>query len=355
MALNDVILKYIEVGDEGTVTIKSECSLLDCYGEIARKLGLPDPALIGPGHPRALLDIASLFGKRGADYLVRPLSHGSSDLKLSRGETLYYLPSEPFELTLLVHLGEQNGWPVGAKLLAQWFKGPKNTVPKLGTPDKTTITMGWVLGFERARKVYDTMIRDKIWCNLAAKKLIIRKIRAGRPPLVALTDPALMDQHVIQERQVGSTPNDAWRVLNQGSAARAIDDLDFALHHFQFRMAIDGKITTGPGPNRRTVRIEQVGIYVYEEVEFDRNDQDLFCWNPLTGKVTFWKDEHSTKISNASFRRWRKKHGKGCNYLVYSFPKITAVNDTFDFNFTFDDRYDAPALPASPKRQYPQP
>src|SRR5262249_50748579 len=70
----------------------------------------------------------------------------------------------------------------GARLQDVWFAGPANSDPARGTPDTTTIRMDtWALTFQRARDVYNNLVRDKIWANAAAHDVILRMLnRQGK-------------------------------------------------------------------------------------------------------------------------------------------------------------------------------
>lgn len=58
-----------------------------------------------------------------------------------------------------------------------WFSGNVSIAPKYGLPDTTTISMDWVPGFLRARKVHDRLMKERIWANVAAQKEIVESLR----------------------------------------------------------------------------------------------------------------------------------------------------------------------------------
>src|SRR5438132_4088193 len=50
--------------------------------------------------------------------------------------------------------------------------------PKYGLPDTTTIQMdSWVLTFPRAKKIYDQLMKERIWMNAAAQGEITKLLR----------------------------------------------------------------------------------------------------------------------------------------------------------------------------------
>ena len=98
-------------------------------------------------------------------------------------EEEYLIPEEPSpckkletRLPELPNIMHSLGWTNGESLMRGWFSRPANDEPGEGIPDNSTITMDWVLGYERAKKVYDQAIKDKVWVNAAAQKLIENKL-----------------------------------------------------------------------------------------------------------------------------------------------------------------------------------
>jgi len=61
-------------------------------------------------------------------------------------------------------------WDQGADLLETWFGRPPAIMPNYSAPVTDIIKIDWVLGFGRARAVYDQMIRERVWTNDAAQR-----------------------------------------------------------------------------------------------------------------------------------------------------------------------------------------
>jgi Family of unknown function (DUF6402) len=223
-----------------------------------------------------------------------------------------------------------NGWTEAAKLLDKWFADPANSTAAAGRPDTTTVTMDWVLGFSRAKVVFDEIKDQKLWVNEAARKQIVtllmklgklqqRKVDFGD---LAFPVPTLNNDY-IQFRAVGNMLTDP------------IDGLFAALGRFVFRVAVKGSVS--PQVVRSTLRYEvqitDVGIYVYDIFDFS-GFQPLGFWNPTTnyaGRNPF----HGTLVTNKDFRDWRDNkqlsHGKGGDFLVFSDLKTIHLSspDTF--------------------------
>lgn len=69
--------------------------------------------------------------------------------------------------------------------------------------------------------------------------------------------------------------------------------------------------------------VTSVGVYVRDSYDFV-DEQSLGYWNSRTNYAgrNFLKGD---KVSNASFRDYAKKTGKGADFLVYSYIKITTL------------------------------
>ena len=75
-------------------------------------------------------------------------------------------------LTNIPKIMRANRMPIGAALMESWFLRPVAIKPAYGTTDTSTVKMSWVLGFKRAKEVYDGIVSGKIWANYAAQKVI---------------------------------------------------------------------------------------------------------------------------------------------------------------------------------------
>ena len=70
---------------------------------------------------------------------------------------------DKFKLTSLPRIMRANGWEIGAQLMEKWFSGEAYTYPHNDSDDPSfnrdtsIVTLGWALGFPRAKAVYDSM------------------------------------------------------------------------------------------------------------------------------------------------------------------------------------------------------
>jgi RHS repeat-associated protein len=202
-----------------------------------------------------------------------------------------------------------NGWNEAGTLLDRWFGNP--TIGPVQS-DTTTIRMDWVLGFARARTVYDSIFSGAIYRNDAAKREIMRLlIRTGARAgdyFGNLNRPVLdVDNNYVNSRVVGS-PSDP------------LDGLLAALGRFQFRIAVEGSVCA-IRPTSALVQLHRVGVYVRDSFDF-QGEQHLGYWNDRTnygGRNPFRGDA----VRNRDFRAYSAANGVGQDFMVYSDIKIT--------------------------------
>src|SRR6266478_2033395 len=75
-----------------------------------------------------------------------------------------------------------NRWEQGAQLLETWLERPPAIEPNYSKPVVDVIKMDWVLGFPRARKVYDEIIKNRIWTNAASQKRMADFLKSKPKP-----------------------------------------------------------------------------------------------------------------------------------------------------------------------------
>jgi hypothetical protein len=202
-----------------------------------------------------------------------------------------------------------NGMSNGASLMDHWFGGS-------GATNKTTITMNWVLGYRRAKTVWDDIINNKLYVNRAAQEVIVRMLKSngkyysGGPFGKLSGDVEVLDKDYVQQRPVGSIFD-------------PIDDMFAALGKFNLRVLVKGNVCV-LGVTR-LIRIEKIGIYVADSYDFT-GWQPLGFWNSRTN----YAGKDPTKgdfVENADFRR----HGGGRNFKVFSEVKIKSIRPATHF------------------------
>ena len=92
-----------------------------------------------------------------------------------------------------------------------------------------------------------------------------------------------------------------------------------ALGRFAFRVIVAGSITPfrTSGTQQYRIMITDVGIYLRDSFDFN-GDQFLGFWDDSDNSVSIVNPLSGTAVSNKDFRDWRKNHGKGGDFLVFS-------------------------------------
>lgn len=250
------------------------------------------------------------------------------------------------DITKLPAVMRENKWERGAQLMEKWFTDPANSVPAQGIASTDIVTMDWVLGFSRAREVYERLITERIWLNEAARKeivkLLAKKNAIGNSKQRFLLPRMIqaMEQEAIQFRVVGG---------NVDMLVGPMDDLRAALANFTFRVVVAGtvepemvtqKVASGAAPKvangNYLVTIETVGVYIKDSYDFNDaagEDQDLGNWNIEKNSVGRTGLNGGFNVHNSDFRKWRTANGKGGDFLVYSNMRELrqTANNTFVF------------------------
>lgn len=228
----------------------------------------------------------------------------------------------PYDLTKIPGIMRKNGWNKGAALMEAWFAGASNDKPERGKPDTTSITMSWVLGFERAKEAYDEMVKERAWVSPKAKNEIVKMLKAqgklsGQDVMFGRAyDAKTLDKNYVQYRTVGNYLRDPF------------DDLNMALGYFVFRATVGGRVMPWNGGHR--IIIDEVAIYVRDSYDFN-GEQALGVWSD-DEFIGGWSVVRGYSVSNASFREWRKANGRGGDYLIFSDARVHrfGVPDVFD-------------------------
>ena len=238
-----------------------------------------------------------------------------------------------FAITDIPRIQHALGWGPAAVLLDDWFSRSAST--GFGSPNTTAVTMAYVLGFSRAKTVYDAMVSDRIWINSVAQTLV--KNRALPLPGPGVTrafgrvtgSPVTLDTNHVNHR-----------IVSQGIFA-PLDGLAGALANFGFYVLVQGRISDigaspwySPFTSRiYRINIDNVGIYIKDSFDFNGN-QDLGCWDPVANTVsrTSIGNPNAHCVNNETFRNWRLANGRGGDFLVFSDIQTLSVSDSFEFN-----------------------
>lgn len=225
--------------------------------------------------------------------------------------------------------------------MSKWFRSAARQVPNYAPPDTTTIKMSWVLGYSRPKALYDSIFKDRIWANKAARKLLAKRLKSWRFLTAASTQrfdqtrkqPSMLESEYINYRPYGGgysgysgyygslgTSGSGYSVYGNSNNASGqiyggLNDLVAALGAFTFRVVLAGSVT--PVSGRHQVTIDKVGVYMRDSFDFE-GFQFLGFWDDSDNSVSALNPFSGTAVFNSTFRDYRDNNHMGGDMLVFS-------------------------------------
>lgn len=204
-------------------------------------------------------------------------------------------------------------------MMEHWFAGTPgcdNALPP------GSVHMSWILGFERAKKVYDSIFSTRMYKSRRAiakiKEMVIRTTFGTRGRFCSLGRPATdLENDYVQYASVGKS--------------YSVDELNGALGAFNFHIAVSGRV------QHHCIVVDTVGVYAKDEYTFRDKDwierrisQPLGFWNASNNKMglTF-----GAYVSNASFQRYQRDNKKGADFDIYSDVAVVPLKDEFTIKY----------------------
>lgn len=272
----------------------------------------------------------SSYTLHAGQILVAPV--GGSPAQRAYAEKMALFTA--IDLTKIPGVMWKNGWTKGAQLMTKWFSrralpnalGNK-WVTSLVNCDTTTIKLWWVLTYSQPNGIYRKIWREQMWQNMPARKELIKQLKmtgkVGKPGTVTFGDfrqsvPTIdMYQYVIN-----SLPFSPGATMN----SVGLNDLIAALASFNFKVAVTGSVTGS------VVTIKQASIFVKDTYDFQKPVQALGTWDIADATVGRVMNRGGIPVTNEHFREWRKLHGRGGDFLVYTDMKIINLTAPVSFN-----------------------
>lgn len=278
------------------------------------------------------------------------------------------------------------GWKVSAKLARIWFAGPAhvyNDDPKSVQPlNESDVTLDWALKFGSVKRKYEDLLANDIYKDAAvdlARKKVFDKIgkRFSEEKTTNLsfsTTQSLADIrqfHIDWQFQLASISD--WNTME----GRAPTDLTGALANFNIYVAI-GRVEVSGEKYFRYEKsnnfycfnaigsITHVYVYVKDNYSFNgkqylghwnkhgviiapgalltessspKRDSDIDIWvksiNKPVDTRTSWfgkfrEPDVYFPVYNADYNRWREKHHRGQDFMVYSKPVYLKLRKPID-------------------------
>ncbi len=287
------------------------------------------------------------------------------------------VPVEVPKLTDLPGYMDTRGWPISALLMRKWFAGParamtldekKGKIPPEQYPaalvDTTSVTLEWVLGFARVKKLYDNFFSYNFsgaykFDSPKARLELLKSIKRANlftnqnETFGDLSKPPIWQHKRWQFNyfKVDVDPDDRFFVY-----MGELDDLFGALAGFGVYVAAAGTVTpitkeVGAGKERKVlltgyeVTIPQVLVYARDTYDFI-GDQYLGHWSKTGPKVEadyftadkferlkpsdyqlYYEDgEIKFPVGNWNFNDYRARHKKGGDLLIFTNGRKLRLN-----------------------------
>ncbi|WP_196799081.1 DUF6402 family protein [Burkholderia cepacia] len=293
----------------------------------------------------------------------------------------------PFDLQDVPIAMDNLGWKVSAKLARSWFARPEhvydNDTKSVQPVDSDTVTLDWALKFGRVRGKYERFLEKDIYSPKAVAtaednvKPFVQKLLANRSPVLNFNTSGylgdLRQLHVDWEFQLLSISD--WDTFEN----LAPTDLTGALANFNIYAAIGNVEISGDKYYRYVGKdsyycVDAVGaithIYVYLKDNYSFNgkqylghwnkhgviiapgpvlsgaassspkrDTDMDVWVKSVDKPVdtrrglfgkFREPDVFYPVYNSDYSRWRNKHHRGGDFMVYSKPVYLKLRKPID-------------------------
>lgn len=279
------------------------------------------------------------------------------------------------------------GWTVSAKLARMWFAGPAHIYdnnPKSVQPiNDTDVTLDWTLRFGRVRKKYENFLASDIYSQNAVDtatdniKAFVQNLFTERNSVFSFNTSAFLRDirqfHIDWQFQKlaisdgdtfdGITLTDLTGALANFNIYAAIGNVDISTEKY-YKYEKDNTLYC----LNATGRITHIYAYVKDNYSFNgkqylghwnkhgviiapgtwltgsggpKSDSDLDIWvkainKPVDTRKSFFgkfkEPDVYFPVFNADYNRWREKHHRGGDFMVYSKPVYLKLRKPIEIN-----------------------
>jgi hypothetical protein len=290
---------------------------------------------------RSSVDRRADIGQDRADIVAPPIKGPSSILQPQTSSATKPMsdPCLAKDVTKIPVIMDRLNFTQGARLMRKWLGTPAGNGLLI---DDSTITMDFVLRFDRAKQWHRDIILKKSWFRPGRTAELLTREGFNRPG-------AKFDFTRMK-------PIDLKPGLNQksfevsyvqcGGALDPPDGLKAALGVFSLMIVVGGQVDNDQEVNGLRVTITKVGVFVADKFDFEDSlvdkirgtaaaygtSQPLGVWNACRNTVKNELDVATNEASgdhaytNRDFRDFRDRTGRGRDLWVLSDVKVT----TFD-------------------------
>ncbi len=367
-------------GAQGCIPLDTQQSVsIDRLAPGEKPPPLPPKITTEPANARQRTEVPQPSKKPKADQPKIKESPKQLDAEVCENPPLFDLQDVPVAMDNL-------GWKVSAKLARAWFAGPAhiyNDDPKSVQPlNENDVTLDWALKFGSVRRKYENLLSNDIYKDAAielATKKVFDKIskRFSNEKTTSLSFSAtqllrdIRQFHIDWQFQLLSISD--WNTME----GRAPTDLTGALANFNICVAIGNVEISGEKYFRyersnnfycldAIGKITHVYVYVKDNYSFNgkqylghwnkygviiapgallaessspKRDSDMDIWVKSVNKPVdtrtgwfgkFKEPDVYFPVYNADYNRWREKHHRGEDFMVYSKPVYLKLRKPID-------------------------
>lgn len=229
------------------------------------------------------------------------------------------------------------GWKNAVAFQERWFRAPAEDNYKRNPVDNS-LTMDWVLSFERAKAKYNEILEQGVWRTPNAINALFDQITQmlqdgtenggivlptadNKEVIFGSFRSDLITHQDTGEDEPRQTPHYhryqyQFHKLVQPKSSDYLDDLYGTLGDFNFNIAPIG-ILKYQGENNYRVKLEKIIIYIGDDFTYN-GSQDLGFWNIKDNKVDLSSFISGELIGDESYRNWRANHNRGGDFYVFS-------------------------------------
>jgi len=248
------------------------------------------------------------------------------------------------------------GWTTAAALMERWFEGPGWQMPedwktKETQPhpmslsdlqcDEGIVKMEWAMGYQRCRDA--VALAQSRLTTVAGVELLKEDLKyagwKGEQPLS-------LGIYGMSAREMDATSQ--VNIAKFGDAWDALDDMYGALGKATVKMGVVGRAVRDNGSStgvpRHLFHVEYLGFYIRDNYDFnglqylgtwteDRvltKAETLLTVTPEENWIVHLQEGPFAAVTNADFRTYRKKIGKGGDFVIYSDVLWKKVDQVID-------------------------
>lgn len=299
----------------GTLNVRDGSITVPHGDVIAAAVSLVDHTHVGvqPGGGTSGTPLAQASPGNKPEALEEAFNDAVDSLKGLEGndELLLCLPEiAEAEATRCTFSNDAEGWRYLKSMFHKWFSGQANE-DAAANNEPFWVDWNWIMSYGRARMDYDGFCAPYRMFNVNGKNSLAAMLKK--------------DGYLTDEYQEFDYISEDWRTWKKGYFQYFVvnnmltvipDGLTAAMGAFTLRALARGNTEPLPEGGHR-INVEALAVFVRDSFNF-KGEYPLGFWNCEQKFFSMSFDEFSTYLYNTDFQDFRKRTGKGNDFLVLS-------------------------------------